>query len=121
MKTTALKSGVIDIITTGRRTGKLRRTELYLHNLDEVLYLTGRPGRPRDWVANISAHPVITLRTKQGTDIAASGTVIRDPGTKASIIKRARVQSWGVDPTVADAEIELWVEDAPLVRVYVDG
>jgi len=113
------KGGIVDITTTGRHSGKPRRIEIYLHNLGGVLYLTGRPGRPRDWVANISAHPAMTVHLKRGiqADVAAIGTVIWDPAAKAPIIEQARIQSWNVDPAVADAERDIWAKGAPLVRV----
>ncbi|MFZ0492291.1 MAG: nitroreductase/quinone reductase family protein [Acidimicrobiia bacterium] len=115
------KGGIVDITTTGRRSGKPRRLEIYLHNLDGVLYLTGRPGRPRDWVANLSANPAMVVHLKRGihADVPATGTVIWDPTTKADIIKQARIRSWGVDPTQADAESDVWAKGAPLVRVDI--
>ena len=36
---------VIDITTTGRRSGQPRRIEIWFHNLDGRLYITGTPGR----------------------------------------------------------------------------
>ena len=42
----------IDITTTGRNTGLPRRVEIWYHNLDGRLYITGLPGR-RDWYANM--------------------------------------------------------------------
>jgi deazaflavin-dependent oxidoreductase (nitroreductase family) len=115
------KGGIVDITTTGRRSGEPRRLEIYLHNLDGVLYLTGRPGRPRDWVANIAANPKMVVHLKRGiqADVPATGTVIWDPAAKADIIARARVQSWGVDPAEAAAESDVWAKGAPLVRVDI--
>jgi deazaflavin-dependent oxidoreductase (nitroreductase family) len=113
------RGGIVDITTTGRRSGKPRRIEIYLHNLDGVLYLTGRPGRPRDWVANVSSNPAMTIHLKRGVhvDLPATGTVIRDPVAKARIIKQARVQSWNVTPEDADVDMGVWVKGAPLVRI----
>ena len=116
------KGGTVDITTTGRHSGRPHRIEIYLHNLDGVLYLTGRPGRPRDWVANISAHPAMTVHLKRGVqaDVPATGTVIWDPLVKGPIIMQARIQSWNVEPTVADGDIDAWARGAPLVRVDVN-
>jgi hypothetical protein len=36
---------IIDITTRGRTTGQPRRTEIWFHNLDGRLYITGTPGR----------------------------------------------------------------------------
>ncbi|MEZ4616433.1 MAG: hypothetical protein R2867_13150 [Caldilineaceae bacterium] len=38
---------VIDITTIGRKSGEPRRIEIWFHNLDGRLYITGTPGRPR--------------------------------------------------------------------------
>ena len=40
----------IDITTTGRTSGRPRRIEMWFHNLDGRLYLSGTPGtRPLRW------------------------------------------------------------------------
>ena len=39
----------IDITTTGRQTGRPSRKEIWFHNLDGRLFITGTPGR-RDLV-----------------------------------------------------------------------
>lgn len=113
------RGGIVDVTTTGRRTGVPRRIEIYLHNFEGDLYLTGRPGFPRDWVANILADPSMTLHLKRGVtaDIPVLGTVIGDPQTRADIILRARVESWGADPDQARAELDGWLDTAPLVRL----
>ena len=47
---------VIDITTTGRKTGQLRRIEIWVHNVEGRLFITGTPGR-RHWFANlVSGH-----------------------------------------------------------------
>ena len=42
----------IDITTMGGKTGQPRRTEIWFHNVEGRLYITGTPGR-RDWYANL--------------------------------------------------------------------
>jgi hypothetical protein len=116
------QGGIVDITTTGRRSGRARRIEIYLHNLDGAFYLTGRPGFPRDWVANLAADPRMTLHLKRGVaaDLDATAEVITDPERKGEIILRARVESWGADPDVARADLDHWVATAPLVRFSID-
>ena len=46
----------IDITTTGRRTGRPRRIEIWMLDVDGRYFITGTPGR-RDWLANLSADP----------------------------------------------------------------
>ena len=115
------QGGIVDITTTGRRSGKARRIEIFLHNIDGVLYLTGRPGSQRDWLANLGVHPEMTIHLKRNVtaDVAAIATVIRDAETRRDLIYRARVESWKVDPDVARADLDYWVETAPLARVDV--
>ena len=45
---------VIDITTTGRRSGKARRIEIVFHNIDGRIYISGMP-RPnkREWLLNL--------------------------------------------------------------------
>src|SRR5882762_9742504 len=50
---------VIDITTIGRQSGQPRRLEIWFHNIDGRLYITGLPGT-RDWYANLVAHPAFT-------------------------------------------------------------
>lgn len=113
------EGGIVDLTTTGRRSGVPRRIEIYLHNLDGDLYLTGRPGFRRDWVANISANPAVTLHLKRGAhaDLPATATTITDPDERAAVILRARVESWGTDPDRAKADLDHWVATSPAVRL----
>lgn len=115
------QGGIVDITTTGRKSGQARRIEIYLHKLDGAFYLTGRPGFPRDWVANLKADPRMTLHLKRGVsaDLAATAEVITDPAEKGEIILRARVQNWGADPEVARADLDHWVATSPLVRFSI--
>lgn len=113
--------GIVDITTTGRRSGQPRRIEIFLHSLDGELWLTGRPGFPRDWVANLHADPNMILHLKRGVtaDLAATGEVITEPDFKSDVIFRARVENWGADPEQVRADLQHWVETSPLVRVSV--
>ena len=54
----------IDITTTGRNTGQPRRKEIWFHNIEGRLYITGTPGS-RDWYANLVANPQFTFHLKQ--------------------------------------------------------
>ena len=71
------RGGRVDITTRGRKTGAPRRLEIVFHNIDGVLYITGRPG-PRGWLANLLAEPRFTLHLKGGVnvDLPATATPI---------------------------------------------
>lgn len=55
---------IVDITTTGRLSGTKRRKEIWFHNLDGKIYITGIPGR-RDWYANLLVNPDFTFHLKR--------------------------------------------------------
>ena len=71
---------VVDITTTGRRTGRAHRIEVRLHHVGGELYISGSPGRPRDWYANMRARPQFTLHLKGdvSADIVADAAPVLD-------------------------------------------
>jgi deazaflavin-dependent oxidoreductase (nitroreductase family) len=110
----ALEQGdVIDITTTGRKTGRPRRIEIRFHNIDGHLYITGTPGRPRDWYANLLAHPEFIFHLKRGAraDLPARATPIRDHARRRTVIAAIHQQR-GVY-----RDVEAWIESSPLVAV----
>jgi hypothetical protein len=64
VKETLERDRTIDITITGRKTGQPRRKEIWFHNLEGRLFITGTPGR-RDWYANMPANPDFTFHLKQ--------------------------------------------------------
>ena len=111
----ALATGrTIDITTIGRKSEQPRRIEIWFHNVDGRLYITGTPGH-RDWYANLVAHPDFTFHLKEGVqaDLPARARPITDPeekrATLAPILTRLGRQ----------ADIERWVEESPLVEVTI--
>jgi deazaflavin-dependent oxidoreductase (nitroreductase family) len=102
----------IDITTKGRKTGQLRRTEIWFHNLDGSLYITGTPGR-RDWYANLLACPEFTFHLKQSThaDLSARATPILEQNQRQEIIARIHQKLGG------GRNLSAWVEGSPLVQV----
>jgi len=105
---------LIDITTRGRRTGQLRRIELGFHNLDGRILISGKPGRPRDWVANLQADPRMTFHLK-GTlvaDLPARGRVVTDRAERERLL-RPIARLWRMDHATM-------VRSAPLVEVTFD-
>lgn len=104
----------IDITTTGRRTGLPRRIELVYHNVDGRILLSGRPGFPRGWVANLHADPRLTFHLKRSVsaDLAARGRVVTDRAERERLLAPI-ARSWRIDPAVM-------VASAPLVEVTFD-
>ncbi len=107
------EGGVIDITTTGRKTGRTRRIEIRFHNIDGHVYMTGTPGRPRDWYANLLAQPEFTFHLKQRVraDLPARATPILDQARRRAIIAAIH-QKRGVY-----RDLEGWVNSSPLVAV----
>ncbi len=102
----------IDITTTGRTTGQSRRKEIWFHNIEGRLYITGSPGS-RDWYANLVANPQFTFHLKQSAqaDLAARATSIRDPDQRRDIISRIHQKIGG------HRDLQAWLEGSPLVEV----
>lgn len=115
-------AGIADITTTGRKSGRPHRIETAFHSFDGELYLTGKPGFPRDWMANLRANPSFALHLKRGVeaDLAARATEITDPVERAGVLYRILTESWDTPEDKAKAVLPRWVEGSPLVRFVVE-
>ena len=80
---------LVDITTTGRKTGNAHRKEVRLRCLDGQIYLSNNPGT-RDWAANLLANPEFTYHLKQSVqrDLRVCATPVRDPDEKRAILSR---------------------------------
>ena len=115
----------VDITTIGTRSGEPRRIEIWFHNVDGTVYLTGLPG-PRAWYANLLANPRFTFHLKHGVhaDLPATATPVTDPGERARLFAAitegidALYARRGSDQRVAHPD--LWVSGSPLIRVTFD-
>lgn len=105
---------LIDITTRGRRTGQLRRIELVFHNVDGRILVSGRPGQPRDWIANLRADPRMTFHLKGAlrADLPARGRVVTD-GVERERLLPPIARLWRMD-------LATMVHSAPLVEVTFD-
>lgn len=109
----ALSRGhLIDITTTGRKSGSPRRIELVFHNIDGRVVLSGSPGR-RDWYANLVANPAFTFHLKGPVkaDLPALARPITEPVERREVMERVTA-NWQVPD-----RIELFMRRAPLVEV----
>lgn len=104
---------VIDITTTGRVSGQPRRIEMWFHNLDGQIYITGLPG-PRDWYANMEAEPrfIFHLKESATADLPARARPIVDPEERRPILERILTNLGRPAST-----LEAWLEQSPLVAV----
>jgi deazaflavin-dependent oxidoreductase (nitroreductase family) len=103
IRTALTTDRTIDITTTGRKTGRERRLEMWFHNVDGRIYITGMPGT-RSWYANLLAHPEFTFHLKESVraDLPATARPILDEDERRSIFNvllgrlgyRERMDSW---------------------------
>lgn len=91
------RSQLIDLTTTGRRSGLPRRIEIFLHDEDGVLFITGLPrrDRTRDWIHNITADPRVIVHLKVGieADVRATARIVTDPHEARPLIEAAARRS----------------------------
>ena len=110
-------SQVIDLTTTGRRSGQPRRIEIFLHHDDDRLYITGMPraDRTRDWIHNIAADPHVVLHLKQSVvaDVAATARVVTDPEERRPYIEAA-ARRW------RRTDVPEMLQHSPLIVLTVD-
>jgi len=105
---------LIDITTTGRQSGQPRRIELVFHNVDGRILISGRPGFPRGWVANLQENPRMTfhLKGRLAADLPARGRVVTDRAERETLLTPIAA-AWRTN-------LALMVTSAPLVEVTFD-
>jgi deazaflavin-dependent oxidoreductase (nitroreductase family) len=113
------RSQVIDLITTGRRSGEARRVEIFIHNLDGQLVISGMPapGRTRAWLRNAADNPAVTLHYKGPDavgDVEGTARVITDPVERRTLLEGV-ARNWGRN------DLDVMMEHSPLMVVTVPG
>lgn len=110
-------SQIIDLTTTGRRTGQPRRIEIFLHYDDGRLFISGMPraDRTRDWIHNINADPHVVVHLKQSVvaDVPATARVVDDPEERRPLLEAA-ARRW------RRTDIEDMQRHSPLIVLTVD-
>jgi len=114
----ALRHGhVIDITTTGRRTGRQRRIEIVFHNIGGRIYITGSPraDRRRAWLLNLEADPRFTFHLKGSTsaDLPATARIVADEAERRAVFAEV-VKVW------KGQDIETMTDHSPLIEVTFD-
>jgi deazaflavin-dependent oxidoreductase (nitroreductase family) len=111
------QSQVIDLTTTGRRTGQPRRIEIFLHHDDGRLYITGMPraDRTRDWIHNVAADPHVVVHLKQSVvaDVPATARVVTDLDERRPFIEAA-ARRW------RRTDVPEMLQHSPLIVLSVD-
>ncbi len=112
------RSQLIDLTTTGRQSGQARRIEVFLHNLDGRLVISGVPSRERTraWLRNVEANPSVTLHLKQGlqADVPATARVVTDPEERKRLLVGVAA-NWG------RTDLDVMQAYSPLIELSVEG
>jgi deazaflavin-dependent oxidoreductase (nitroreductase family) len=105
---------VIDITTTGRRSGEPRRIEIVFHNIGGRVYITGMPraDRRRAWLANLEADPAMTFHLKGPVvaDLPARARIVTDEAERRAVLAEVAKVWTGQD-------VETMVRHSPLIEV----
>src|SRR5579864_1947698 len=103
------RGGVIDITTTGRKSGEPRRLEIVFHNIDGRIYISGMPGFRRSYIANLVANPRFTFHLKGPVkaDLAATARIVNDEAERLRILPRVAA-IWKRD------DVDRMIETSPL-------
>jgi deazaflavin-dependent oxidoreductase (nitroreductase family) len=113
------RSQVIDLATTGRRSGEPRRIEIFLHNLDGRLVISGMPNptRQRAWLHNVEANPAVVIHLKAGgitADLPGTTRVITDAAERRELLAGV-ARNWG------RTDLEVMLLHSPLIEVTIAG
>jgi len=110
---------LIDITTTGRRTGQPRRIEIVYHVIDGRIYISGMPraDRRRSWLANLEHHPQFTFHIKRGmrTDLSATARIVEDLDERRRVMRHIIETAWHAQ------SLEAMVAYSPLIEVTLDA
>jgi deazaflavin-dependent oxidoreductase (nitroreductase family) len=111
------RGGVIDITTTGRRSGEPRRIEIVFHRIDGRIWISGIPSpRRRGWIANLADDPKLTVHLKGPlavADLPATARIVEDPTERRHVLERV-AQAW------RRSDLDQMVAASPLIEVTID-
>lgn len=124
IKNALSKDRTIDIITIGAKSGLPRRIEIWFNNIKGRIIICGTPsaeggsGRytPRDWLANLRAHPEFTFCLKESlnVELPARAVEIVDPADRRYLMSAPETQ-WYRDQVDSVEEL---VKGSPIVEVF---
>ncbi|HEX2753838.1 MAG TPA: nitroreductase family deazaflavin-dependent oxidoreductase [Candidatus Limnocylindrales bacterium] len=111
------RGGVIDITTTGRKTGEPRRIEIVFHRIDGRMWISGMPSpRRRGWMANLADDPNLTIHLKGPVavaDLPATARIVDDPTERRHVLERV-ARAW------KRTDVDVMVATSPLIEVTID-
>ncbi len=80
---------IVDITTTGRRSGRARRIEIFFYRVLGATYLcSGTSGRPVSWYANLLTEPHFTFHLKHGVraDLSARAVPVTEEKERRAVL-----------------------------------
>ncbi len=104
----------IDLTTTGRRSGRPSRIEIWWFHIDGRFIITGTPG-PRDWYANVLTHPAVVIHSPLG-DHPATAVPVTDPGVRRTVLHHPDTHWYR-----GREDLERLVATAPMVEIRLSG
>ena len=124
VKNALIKDRTIDIITIGAKTGLPRRIEIWFTNVNGRIIICGTPNAkgekgqysPRDWLANLRAHPDFTFCLKESVkiELPAKAVEIVDPDDRTYLMSAPETK-WYRDQVDSIDEL---VIGSPIVEVF---
>jgi deazaflavin-dependent oxidoreductase (nitroreductase family) len=116
IRTALSRGGIIDITTTGRKSGQPRRIEIVFHAIDGRIVISGMPrAEKRAWLANVEADPRVTIHLKKDVvaDFPGAARVIVDEQERRTLLADV-ARNWG------RTDLETMVRYSPLIEVVID-
>lgn len=109
------RGGLIDITTTGRKSGRPHRIEITFHNVGGQVYISGMPrAQRRSWLANLDADPNFTFHLKGPVqaDLPATARIIDDEEERRTVLAPI-ARAWKRN------DVETMVAQSPLIEVLL--
>ena len=112
------RGGIIDITTTGRRSGEPRRIEIVFHNVGGRIVISGMAmrDRTRAWIRNLEADPALTIHLKREVvaDLAGTARVVTDEAERRDLLVHV-ARNWN------RTDLDAMVAWSPLIEVTIPG
>ncbi|MDH4147472.1 MAG: nitroreductase/quinone reductase family protein [Acidimicrobiia bacterium] len=125
--TSLLSERTVDIVTTGRRSGESRTTEIWTTPLFGRVFICGTPNagkpgvlhQPRDWLANLLAHPDFVVRLKRGVavELTARAEAVTDEDLRRAVLSAPSTEYYRDKAMSFDAALA----HSPMVEVTFTG
>ena len=102
------------LTTTGRRSGRPHRIEIWYRRIDDTIWMIAGGGTASDWVKNLVADPHVSIEIGERT-LRGTAFVDRQDVPEARQALAARYQGWR-DGTPLSG----WATDGLLVGITLD-